>query len=325
MKTKSERFVESKRESWKSLGEILGKISHRGIKKLTLQEIESFPSLYRMICQDLAEARMLNLSPDVINYLNNLTGKANSHLYFIRPLTLGDIHSFFKNKLPFAIVKNLRYVLIALVLFWGAGIGSYFVVLAKPDLAFKVISAAVLDFMEEMYEEPPSSGRSAAERSVMSAYYIQHNTSIAFLCFASGIFLGLGSIYFLLYNGVFMGTIFGYLTAKGMGSHLMEFVTAHSFLELNAIIIAGAAGIMLGMSILKSWRDYSTDCLKESRSDILLVVAASAIMLFLAALIEGNISPSELDYKYKIFTAVSSVFVFTLYFIVNPLFRKRRI
>ncbi|MCK5202156.1 MAG: stage II sporulation protein M [Spirochaetales bacterium] len=325
MKTKSERFVESKRESWKSLGMILGKISHKGIKKLTLHEVESFPSLYRMICQDLAEARMLDLSPDVITYLNNLTGQANSHLYFIRPLTSGDIRSFFKIKLPFAIVENLRYVLIALIFFWGTAIGSYFVVLAKPDLASKVISTTVLDFMEEMYEEPPSSGRSAAERSVMSAYYIQHNTSIAFLCFATGIFLGLGSIYFLLYNGVFMGTIFGYLTAKGLGLHLLEFVTAHSFLELNAIVIAGAAGMMLGMSILKSWRDYSTDCLKKNRSSILLVVAASAIMLLMAALIEGNISPSELDYKYKILTAFSSFIVFTLYFIVTPLYRKRQI
>ena len=227
--------------------------------------------------------------------------------------------------MPFALLNNLRYILIALILFWGIAFGTYYAVLARPELASKVVSTTVLDFMEEMYEDPPSTGRTAAERSVMSAYYIQHNTSIAFLCFSTGIFFGLGSVYFLMYNGVFMGTIFGYLTAKGLGLHLLEFVTAHSFLELTAIVIAGAAGMMLGISILKSWRDYTTDCLKENRSNILLVVAASAIMLLLAALIEGNISPSELDYKYKILTALVTFIGFILYFIVIPLYRKRRI
>ncbi|MCP4181121.1 MAG: stage II sporulation protein M [bacterium] len=323
MKTKSERFVDSKKESWKNLQIILIKISKKGIKKLTIEEIERFPRLYRKTCQDLAEARMLNLSPDVLEYLNNLTGQAHYHLYFIKPLTGKDLGSFFNNKLPFALLKNLTVVLIALVMFWGSGIVTYYAVLANPEVAEKFLSTSMLDFMEEMYEEPISTtGRTAGERSQMSAYYIQHNISIAFLCFATGIFFGLGSVYFLLYNGVFLGCIFGHLTNKGLGSHLWEFVTAHSFLELNAIAIAGAAGLLLGFSILKSWKAYSPDCLKGSRNNILLLVAAAAIMLFFAALIEGNLSPSTLEYKYKVYTAILSIILSSFYFIVFPIIKK---
>ena len=74
MKTKSESFVEDKKESWNSLLSILNKISKKGMRKLSLEEVESFPRLYRKTCQDLAEARMLQLSPDVLDYLNNITG-----------------------------------------------------------------------------------------------------------------------------------------------------------------------------------------------------------------------------------------------------------
>ncbi len=324
MKTKSERFVDSKRSGWKTLLALLDKISQKGIKKLSTEEVEIFPRLYRNTCQDLAEARMLNLSPDVIEYLNNLTGQAHSHLYFIKPVTVRNLEQFFKKKLPFALIDNFKYVLLGMILFWGSYIGTYVAVSANPEFAEKFLSIDTLDYMEEMYEDSTSIGRSVGERSAMSAYYIQHNISIAFLCFATGIFFGLGSVYFLLYNGVFLGCIFGHLTSKGLGSNLWEFVTAHSFLELNAIAISGAAGFMLGISILKSWKAYSTECLKESQTNILYLVSAAAIMLFFAALIEGNISPSTLEYKYKVAIAIITIILTTFYFIVYPLYKGRK-
>lgn len=324
MKTRSERFVEQKRSDWKKLLSILSCISHKGIKKLTEKEVEEFPRLYRKTCQDLAEARMLQLSPDVLDYLNNMTGQAHHHLYFMKPLTMGDLKQFFSFYLPGVIVRNYKYVLFALLLFWGSTIATYFTVLQSPQLAENFLSSSVLNYVEEMYSGSVANGRTAGERAQMSAFYIQHNTSIAFLCFATGIFLGLGSLYFLIYNGVFLGTIVAYLTSVGLGPHIWEFITAHSFLEMNAIAIAGAAGIKLGVSILKSWKNYSSDFLSETKGEILALVGASAIMLFLAALIEGNVSPSTLDYKYKVLIFLISFVVLLSYFIVLPLYQRRK-
>ncbi len=324
MKTRSERFVEQKRSDWKKLLSILTCISQKGSQKLTEEEVEEFPRLYRKTCQDLAEARMLELSPDVLDYLNNMTGQAHHYLYFMRPLTKGDLKNFFSSYLPGVIVRNYKYVLFALLLFWGSTIATYNAVLQSPQLAESFLSSSVLHYVEEMYSDSVADGRTTGERAQMSAFYIQHNTSIAFLCFATGIFLGLGSIYFLIYNGVFLGTIVAYLTSVGLGPHIWEFITAHSFLELNAIAIAGAAGIKLGVSILQSWRNYSPDFLQDSKGEILALVGASSIMLFLAAMIEGNISPSTLDYKYKVIIFLISTLVVLLYFIVLPLFQRRK-
>ena len=324
MKTKSEYFVESNRESWKNLLVIIKKINSKGIKKLNSDEAEIFPRLYRKTCRDLAEARMLELSPDVLEYLNNLTGQAHHILYFVKPLTLNDISSFFRKILPFCIVKNIKYVMLAMILFWGSAVGTYFTVFRTPSAAENFISSDIINHIENMYRESAATGRTGGERVQMSAFYIQHNTSIAFLCFATGIFFGIGSIYFLLYNGVFLGSITAYLTSAGLGPNIWEFITAHSFLELNAIAVSGAAGIMLGNSLLKSWQNYSFDYLNRKKSDILNLVAASAVMLLFAALIEGNISPSTLSYIYKVYVLIISAAVCIFYFYIYPVFIERQ-
>lgn len=322
MKTRSERFVEQKKSDWKRLLSILTLISKKGIKKLNEEDAEEFPRLYRKTCQDLAEARMLELSPDVLEYLNNMTGQAHHCLYFMKPLTLWDLKHFFSSYLPGVIVRNYKYVLFALFLFWGSTLATYYAVLQSPQLAENFLSSSVLDYMERMYSESVANGRTAGERAQMSAFYIQHNTSIAFLCFATGIFLGLGSIYFLIYNGVFLGSIVAYLTSVGLGPNIWEFITAHSFLELNAIAIAGSAGINLGVSLLQSWKNYSSDLLKESKGEILALVGASSIMLFFAALIEGNISPSTMEYKYKVIIFLITSAAVLVYFLIIPFYKR---
>ena len=226
--------------------------------------------------------------------------------------------------MPGTLINNYKFVICGLILFWGTAIGTYFAVLESPEYASTFLPESVLEYMVEMYDEPIATGRTGVERAQMSAYYIQHNTSIAFLCFATSIYLGLGTIYFLVYNGVFLGCIFGYLASIGLGPNIMEFVTAHSFLELNAIAIAGAAGMKLGFSLLNSWKNYSKDYLRNSKNDILTLVAASSILLFIAAIIEGNISPSTLDYSYKLMIFIISIVITISYFVIYPLWKLRQ-
>lgn len=322
MKTKSQRFVEERREEWKDLLEILKKISRKGVKKLDDRELERFPGLYRKVCQDLAEARMLKLSPDVLEYLNSLTGTSHKYLYFVKPLTLKGLKSFFKEKLLFTILDNWKVVLTAFLLFWGAALGTYFTVTAKPEMAVSFMNESTLESVSDMYSESTAGKRTRGQNISMAAFYIQHNTSIAFLCFATGIFFGLGSVYFLVYNGIFLGCIAGHLTNLGLDKHLWEFVTAHSFMELNAIAIAGGAGLLMGITIIKAWKNYSRDYLKGNKEPVLVLVAAAAIMLFIAAMIEGFLSPTEVSYSVKLSVMLLSAVAFVWYFVLLPL-RKR--
>lgn len=322
MKTKSEIFVETNRDSWNKLRNTVVKISRKGLKTITTEELKTFPGIYRKVCQDLAQARMLKLSPDVLEYLNNLTAKAHEQLYYMKPLTIKEFTLFFTKILPSVVFKNFVYILISLFIFAGSGITTYYLVNKNPDFAYKIIKKENLEAIADMHSEVHNEGREAEVNSFMSAYYIQHNISIGFLSFATGIFLGLGTIYLLLFNGIYLGCIFAHLYNSGYGNNLLQFVTAHSFLELTGLVIAGAAGLLLGFTILKSWKNYSKDIIVENKNRILTLMSAAFFMIGSAAFVEGFISPSSLDYKIKVITLVITALISIFYFIVYPLLRR---
>ena len=88
-------------------------------------------------------------------------------------------------------------------------------------------------------------GRSARRRRdwTMFGFYIRNNIGIAFQCFAGGLFAGVGSLFFLVYNGASSARVAGYLTERGLGDTSISFVVTHGAFELTGIVLSGAAGL----------------------------------------------------------------------------------
>ena len=106
----------------------------------------------------------------------------------------------------------------------------------EPSLAHRVLPGTALYNMEEMYSR--DFGEGERQDAAMAGFYVRHNTGIAFQCFALGFFLGLGTIYVLLSNGIQLGTVSGYVIAQGHGERFLGFVCGHSSFELTAIVVA---------------------------------------------------------------------------------------
>ena len=120
--------------------------------------------------------------------------------------------------------------------------------LASPQFAGKVLPPEQLEMLARAYAEGFSGGRAAHIDAAMTGFYVDNNIGIAFRCFATGILFGLGSIFFLLYNGLAIGATFGYVMHAGAGANILTFGCGHAPFELMAIMIAGGAGLRLGFS-----------------------------------------------------------------------------
>jgi uncharacterized membrane protein SpoIIM required for sporulation len=320
-KTKSERFVLLKKDQWQQLHHILTVIHRSGFRALTEAEIQIFPRLFRLTCADLAEAKMLQLSPDVLDYLNQLVGQAHKFLYSYPPVRGQDIRDFFSRQLPVIMLKNWVLVMLAALIFLGSFAITYTLVRQNPAVAETIVSGEMLDQMEESYSSGISEERSLSAKNFMVTFYIQNNVSIAFGCFALGVLLGIGTIYILVYNGIMLGAITGYIVGMGYGRNFANFVTAHTAAELTGLVMAGAAGLALGFAIVKATRYYRKEWLALERRNIFTLVAASACLLLMAALIEGLISPSLLPYAIKAGLAIFTILLIGGYFILWPGFR----
>jgi len=163
-----------------------------------------------------------------------------------------------------------------------------------PDAAFLLLSPETVGEIEEMYSPTaPHLGRSRAASSewAMWGFYIANNVRIDFQAFAGGVAFGLGTVFYLVYNGLHIGAIAGHLTQIGYVYTFWGFVAGHSAFELTGAVLAGAAGLKLGMALVAPGRQTRLAALRQhARVAVKLLYGAAALTL-LAAFIEAFWSP----------------------------------
>jgi len=151
-----------------------------------------------------------------------------------------------------------------------------------------MVSSETASSFEQMYSTSAESIgrlRTASTDWMMFGYYIRNNIGVSFQCFAGGLFAGVGSLFFLAYNGAFAGSLAGYLAARGLSSTFFPFVSTHSAFELTAIVLSGAAGLRIGHAVLAPRRLKRIDSLVQaSRESIILLYGVTAMLLVAAAI-----------------------------------------
>lgn len=249
-----------------------------------------FTADYRRICGHLAIAKKRRYSPVLIARLNAIAVAGHDKLYGARRSSRPSLWGFLAFGFAIAIRKNWRYVLAASVLFLVPLIGMAVASYANENVAYTVIDRHQAMMFEEMYNSGDEKlGRERDEQTdiLMFGHYIRNNIGISFQAFAGGLLWGLGSLFVLIFNGLYIGTVMGYLAQAGHGGNFFPFVAGHGSFELTAIVFSGAAGLKLGSALIfPSGRSWKTDLVEKGR-DAMLIIYGSTIMLLIAAFIEA--------------------------------------
>jgi uncharacterized membrane protein SpoIIM required for sporulation len=136
--------------------------------------------------------------------------------------------------------------------------------------------------------------------SVFSSSIMTNNVQVAFLAAAGGILAGIGTILILVFNGVSIGSVLGLYHAHGAASLIWTFVLPHGVIELTAIVVAGAAGLVFGRAVVAPGRRTRGHALREDGRQGLALVAGAAFLLIFAGLIEGFVSPARIPGTFKV-------------------------
>jgi uncharacterized membrane protein SpoIIM required for sporulation len=135
--------------------------------------------------------------------------------------------------------------------------------------------------------------------ALATSFYITNNVRVSFLAFALGALLGLGSVYILAMNGMIVGGVGAVIGLHGLSYNFWSFVASHGGIELGAILLAGAAGMRIGFSLLNPGMKTRRAALAEAGREAGLLMFGVIVMLGLAAVIEAWISPSSLPNALK--------------------------
>lgn len=314
---RQETFETRNASLWDQYESILKQCGKKISGRVNLNNTD-FPFLYRKICNHYAIALTRQYSPALVTRLHTMIMDGHKLLYKKSSFQLAHIIVFFSQTFPATFRKNIVYFIVALTLFLVPAIGTGVSCYIKQDLIYSIMSESQVSDFEFMYDPANKKyGRSEkthSEKNVMMfGFYIKNNISIGFRTFAGGMLVGIGSVFYLMFNGILLGGVSGHVTRLGFTQTFWPFVSGHGAFELTAIVISGMAGLILAKAIIAPGNFKRTDALKISAPSALHLMIGAAAMLLMAAFIEAFWSPARIPPGFKYLAAGCLWFLVILY------------
>ena len=290
-------IVAANAERWAAFAGRLAVAQKGGLRSLGEQGVREFMQEYRELTADLARLRTASRGEEgrEVFYVNRLVSGAHNLLYRRRTISPAEVVRFLFFTVPQEIRRSSRPILLAAALL--------FVPLGVTAVAVSRDAEAATAFLPPaMFDRAEDGVRAAREgegyvdvpeiyRPTMASSIIANNLQVAFLAFASGITAGVMTVWVLVSNGLSIGAVLGLYVSKGIGSLILAFIAPHGVLELFAICLAGAAGLLIGAAIFVPGDRTRRRALVENGRRAASLVAGATFLLLFAGLIEGFISP----------------------------------
>ncbi len=288
-----DKFITQRKNVWQRLEDLLRLLDTTTLRKLNREEVRELGHTYRRAAADLAIARAESRDPRLVNYLNSLVIRAHGRIYRADAEGGAALRNFIVRDFPQTVRRTWRYTTLAALVFWvfftigfaGTHYDADFSELAGVDPAFRELAIETKTRWWENLNEANQVGASAI---------LTNNIGVTFLAFAYGLLAGVGTLLVMAFNGANTGATLALVYRAGYGNELLTFMVGHGVIELSCIFLAGGAGLLIGGALLWPGDLSRQDALKVRGLDAIRLIAGCAVLLFIAGIIEGFVSPSVL-------------------------------
>jgi uncharacterized membrane protein SpoIIM required for sporulation len=277
-------FVLRRDKFWREFAETLNNA------RLMRERADRFPQDFRELSQDLNTAKAHDFDPALIERLNRMVLEGHQRLYDHRSFSLRPLLAFVSRTFPRAVRAHWRGIGAACLIFYGLALFFALLCLRFPEMAYQVMPAYELDSLEGMYDPESShflTPRELSGDADMFGYYIYNNVSIAFQTFAGGVLGGLGSLFFLAYNAVFLGVAAGHIINVGFQQTFFSFIIGHSSFELTALVLSAYAGLLMGYRFFVTGGRSRGASIRRAGREALPLITGAALFLVIAATMEA--------------------------------------
>jgi len=243
------------------------------------------------LTDDLAYAKTFYPGSNTAKYLNGLAALFHQQIYKNKKEKGSRVLGFWMYELPYLFgfyQKQFLYALIFFLIFCAMGALS-----AAYDENFirMILGDGYVNMTNENIEKGDPFGvyKSGGQMNmfVMIAF---NNIRVAFIAYVLGITFSIGSLWLLLSNGLMLGSFEYFFFERGLGFKSITVVFIHGTLEIWAIVIAGAAGLILGNSLLFPGTFSRYQAFLKSGKDGLKIVIGLVPVFIAAAFLESFVT-----------------------------------
>ena len=291
-----DRFVEDRRARWARLGNLIFEANGR-VERLAPDEVLELGRLYRSASSDLAVARRDFALDAATERLNDLVAAGHALVYSEAPTSGRRLRRFVLHELPASVRANSRFTAVSLAAFAIPLLAAFAIGLLLPEIASTALPAETREHLAErrLWTDIPE-----GYRPLMGPLIIVNNVRVAIIAFAGGLTAGALTLYLLVANGAFLGTVLAVVQGYGLAGGLLTFTAAHGPLELSCIVLSGGAGLRLAWALLRPGDSSRRDALRLAGAQAIRVMLLVGPALGVAGIIEAFLSPTDAPTALKV-------------------------
>jgi uncharacterized membrane protein SpoIIM required for sporulation len=308
-------FIKKNKERWDS------------ISQYPSSDTDEIATEFTQLVDDLGYAKTFYPHSNIARFLNAEASKRYLAIYKNRKEERNKLLMFFKYDVPLTAARHQKVLLGSVLFFLLFFFVGFFSCMKDEHFVREMLGDSYVNMTERNIAEGNPFGvyQSGNGISCMDGHHGKQY-HVSFLFFLEG----LGFVFFLAYNliteAVTIGAFDYMFYARGLGGDFILVVMIHGTLEISALAISAAAGVILGKSWIFPGTMTRLEAFKQGAKDGVKIIVALIPVFAMAAFFEGNVTRHpKMPLWMSIPILVGSAAFVIGYFFIWPIILKRRI
>ena len=289
----SASFRREREASWRELDRLVRVVEKKSVRALAAADLARLPVLYRAALSSLSVARAVSLDRNLREFLEALTARAYRAVYGPNRAFFGVAWQFLARGFPRAVRAAGGQVLVAAVALLLGHAVAQVLVAGDLDRYWHFVPAGMAQGRDptattaELRATLFGGDRDVDLLSAFAAFLFSNNARVAMLAFGLGFAAGVPVLLLLFFNGMILGGMSALFHERGLAAEWWSWILPHGITEMLAVVLAGAAGLVLADAMVFPGRHARVHRLAQRGRLAGTIVLGTVLMLFLAGVIEG--------------------------------------
>lgn len=314
---KETRFIAQNKEKWRESETLL---ESEG------KDPEKLSNLFTQVIDDLSYSRTYYPNRSVRVYLNKIARQYFSIIYSHRSVRKNGFRRFWFDELPQIVVHCRMELIISLLFFLVSVAIGVFSSVNDPDFASTILGDSYITMTNENIEkgDPMAVYKKSHEMEMFLGITI-NNLMVAFRTYVLGVFLAIGTLASLLYNGIMVGCFQYFFVERDLFVASALTIWLHGTLEISSIVLAGGAGLTLGKGLIFPGTYSRLQSFQISAIRSLKLMLGITPVFVAAAIIESFLTRyTDVPDAFKLLIILLSATFIIGYFVVYPWLKLRK-
>lgn len=306
-------FIKQNKEKWLQF--------EKAIQQKKVENPDELSRLYLQLINDLAYAQTYYKKSKLIVYLNDLAVQVFQKIYQTKRENTNALVHFFSTEVPLIVYQYRRYLLYAFIFFGMATLIGVVSAMHEESFVRLILGNEYVNKTLQNIEKGDAVAVYKSGSNWGSFIGITfNNLKVGLTSFVYGVTGGIGTAYIQLYNGIMLGSFQYFFYEQGVLGESMKGIWIHGAMEIFAIVIEGAAGFILGASILFPKTHSRFTSFKIGMRNSIKIVISTMPFTIAAGFLEGFVTrySNTMPLALALLIIFGTLSVISYYFLIYP-------